>query len=43
MHMGNSNKHEKSKDNQAILGIYDILDGKERGWEGELDFRHENG
>ena len=36
MYMGDSHRHEKSKDSEAILGIYDILI-KEKGEDGLLD------
>ena len=44
MHMGNSHKHENSKDGETALGRHDILDKGERGGvNGVLDFRSKNG
>ena len=45
MCMGNLHKHENSKDSEATLGIYDILDkGAKVGMSGGcvLDFRNKN-
>lgn len=43
MHMGNSWKHENSKDSEIKLGICDILEKGKKGADGILDFRSENG
>lgn len=42
MHIGNSHKHENSKDSEVTLGIYGILDKGEKGGGQGIDFRSEN-
>lgn len=41
--MGNSHKYENSKYSEAKLELYDLLDKGEKGRNGVLDFKNENG